>query len=65
MKRLVLLFAVAAPMLSGCLWLNTLFNGRKAFETAERSREHRFRKNPLDTVDVNGEEKALYQRAIA
>ena len=65
MKRILLLAAVAGPMLSGCLWLNTLFNGRKALETAERDRERRFRKNPLDTVDVSPDEKAQYQRAIA
>jgi tetratricopeptide (TPR) repeat protein len=56
---------IALPFLSGCLWLNTLFNGRKALETAERSREIRFRKNPMDTVDVSPEEKAQYERAIA
>lgn len=65
MKRILLLAVVATPMLSGCLWLNTLFNGRKAWETAERNRERRFRKNPMDTVDVNPDEKAQYQRAIA
>lgn len=65
MKRPIALLLLALPMLSGCLWLNTLFNGRKALETAERSREVRFRKNPMDTVDVSPEEKALYARAIA
>lgn len=65
MKRNLALCLVALPFLSGCLWLNTLFNGRKAYETAERTRETRFRKNPMDTVDVSAEEKAQYERAIA
>jgi tetratricopeptide (TPR) repeat protein len=65
MKRTLALSLIALPFLSGCLWLNTLFNGRKAFETAERSRETRFRKNPMDTVEVSTEEKAQYERAIA
>ena len=65
MKRSIALCLVAAPFLSGCLWLNTLFNGRKAWETAERARETRFRKNPSDTVEVSPDEKAQYERAIA
>lgn len=65
MKRTIALSLVALPFLSGCLWLNTLFNGRKAYETAERTRETRFRKNPMDTVDISAEEKGLYERAIA
>jgi len=65
MRRILSLAVVVAPLFSGCLWLNTLFNGRKAWDTAERSRETRFRKNPMDTVDVNPEEKAQYLRAIA
>ncbi|HNY29377.1 MAG TPA: hypothetical protein PKO15_00685 [Fibrobacteria bacterium] len=52
------------PALSGCLWLNTLFNERKAWEMAESSRERRLRKNPLDTVAVSPEERALYERTI-
>ncbi|MBK8802003.1 MAG: hypothetical protein IPN71_08090 [Fibrobacteres bacterium] len=64
--RLRLIFVLAAlPMLSGCLWLNTLFNERKAWETAESSREKRLRKNPLDTVAVSTEERALYERTIS
>jgi tetratricopeptide (TPR) repeat protein len=51
-------------LLSGCLWLNTLFNARKAWELAEISRERRFRKNPLDTVPVSADERTLYLRAI-
>jgi tetratricopeptide (TPR) repeat protein len=65
MKRTLALSLIALPFLSGCLWLNTLFNGRKALETAERSREARFRKNPMDTVDVSTDEKTQYERAIA
>ena len=65
MKRTLALSLIALPFLSGCLWLNTLFNGRKALETAERSRESRFRKNPMDTVEVSPDEKAQYERAIA
>ena len=64
MKRWMFLWALATPLLTGCLYLNTLFNGRKAWDTAEMSRERRFRKNPMDTVDVNPEEKLLYDRAI-
>lgn len=53
------------PSLSGCLWLNTLFNGRKAWEMGERARDRRLRKNPSDTVLVASDEKALYERSIA
>jgi tetratricopeptide (TPR) repeat protein len=63
--RVVALVLVVAPLFSGCLWLNTLFNGRKAWDTAERSRETRFRKNPMDTIDVNPDEKNQYLRAIS
>jgi tetratricopeptide (TPR) repeat protein len=63
--RIVVLLLAAAPFLSGCLWLNTLFNARKAWELAEISRDRRFRKNPLDTVQISSDEKALYLRAIA
>ena len=62
---LAALLLSVSGLFSGCLWLNTLFNARKAWELAELSRERRFRKNPLDTVPVNVEEKALYERAIA
>lgn len=63
--RFRLLIALAAlPLFSGCLWLNTLFNERKAWEMAESSREKRLRKNPLDTVAVSPEERALYERTI-
>jgi len=55
----------SAPALTGCLWLNTLFNGRKAWEMAERERDRRLRKNPSDTVRVTSTETALYQRSIA
>lgn len=54
-----------SPMLSGCLWLNTLFNGRKAWDMAERARDRRLRKDPTDTVRASGDEKTLYLRAIA
>ncbi len=54
-----------APGLSGCLWLNTLFNGRKAWEMGERERDRRLRKNPADSVRVTPTETALYQRSIA
>ena len=60
-----LLLVSGSTLMSGCLWLNTLFNARKAWELAELSRERRFRKNPLDTVPVSVDEKALYLRAIA
>ncbi len=63
--RVAVLLLVAMPLLSGCLWLNTLFNARKAWELAEISRDRRFRKNPLDTVQVSVDEKSLYLRAIA
>jgi len=63
--RFAVLFLVAMPFLSGCLWLNTLFNARKAWELAEISRDRRFRKNPLDTVPVSLDENSLYLRAIA
>jgi len=64
-RRIVVLLLAAAPFLTGCLWLNTLFNARKAWELAEISRDRRFRKNPLDTVQISAEERALYLRAIA
>jgi len=51
--------------MTGCLWLNTLFNGRKAWEMGERARDRRLRKNPSDTVRVTSGEKALYERSIA
>jgi len=61
----IAILLVSIPLLSGCLWLNTLFNGRKAWEMAELSRERRLRKNPLDTVQVSPDENAYYLRAIA
>lgn len=61
----VLLLAATAPSLTGCLWLNTLFNGRKAWKMAERARDKRLRKDPTDTVRVSSTEKPLYERAIA
>jgi len=66
-RRIVALALLAglAPSLSGCLWLNTLFNGRKAWEMGERARDRRLRKNPADSVRVTATETALYQRAIA
>lgn len=63
--RVAVLFLVAVPFLSGCLWLNTLFNARKAWELAEISRDRRFRRNPLDTIQISPDEKAQYLRAIA
>lgn len=65
MRLRIPLLLAALPFLSGCLWLNTLFNERKAWEMAESSREKRFRKNPLDTVGISPEERALYERTIA
>lgn len=59
------LLAGLAPGLSGCLWLNTLFNGRKAWDMGERERDRRLRKNPSDSVRVTPTETALYQRSIA
>lgn len=61
---LALLLAMA-PSMTGCLWLNTLFNGRKAWEMGERARDRRLRRNPSDTVRVSGDERALYERSIA
>lgn len=54
-----------APSMTGCLWLNTLFNGRKAWEMGERARDKRLRKNPTDTLRVSETETPLYQRSIA
>lgn len=61
---LALLLGVA-PSLTGCLWLNTLFNGRKAWDVAERARDRRLRKDPTDTVRAAPDERTQYQRAIA
>lgn len=61
---LAILLAMA-PAMTGCLWLNTLFNGRKAWEMGERARDRRLRKNPTDTVRVSETETPLYQRSIA
>lgn len=61
---IVALLSVASSM-TGCLWLNTLFNGRKAWETGERARDKRLRRNPSDTVRVSETERAQYVRSIA
>lgn len=58
------LLVCLATTLSSCLYFNTWWNGKKAYDQAERSREHRLRKNPDDTVKVQQSEVELYRRAI-
>ena len=59
----MLLVAMAAT-LSSCLYFNTWWNGKKAYDQAERSRTARLRKNPDDTAKVIQTEIDLYKRAI-
>jgi tetratricopeptide (TPR) repeat protein len=59
----VLLVCLAAS-LSSCLYFNTWWNGKKAYDQAEKSRTGRLRKNPDDTTKVNQAETDLYKRAI-
>lgn len=59
----ILLVCLAAS-LSSCLYFNTWWNGKKAYDQAEQSRERRFRKNPDDTVKLQQTEIDLYRRAI-
>lgn len=58
------LLVCLAATLSSCLYFNTWWNGKKAYDQAERSREQRLRKNPDDTVKVQQTEIDLYRRAI-
>lgn len=45
-------------------YYNAYFNAEKAFKKAERLKEKRLRKNPLDSVNITADERALYYRSV-
>jgi outer membrane protein assembly factor BamD (BamD/ComL family) len=52
-------------LLGGCVYFNTFYNARKAYDQAIRMKEKRLDKDPEDSVLVTNEERLKLERSIA
>ncbi len=64
--RILFLLCMAACLPASCVYFNTFYNGKAAFNQARDSQQKRMEAVSVDSVEaVNSTERGLYDRAIA